>query len=340
MRPDGHGQEIVAVISDSDQSQKINKKRRVVGSERQTLAKDLVRRYMSGQSIRALAASTDRSYGFVHRILTESGVQLRQRGGARRRRRIPASTARPPARDTAREFARVGQREPTSPTGSPAYVVANLIPATGRPTLFIISASKDFEALLKKAHSGQQGTDSGTVSVDAYIKTDDEVLQQAVLTAVDALVADAGFDGPFDVEVRRGSIFRRSRAALRRGIDSAEVPQRLAKVERALELNYLDRHQAEVDATKAGAVQQLLDSLANVPQACIRVGSIFLLKYENTRGPVVLIRTLSQLEIHALEKYPEIQTDPPKALEALATAVAALEPADMDNALLQLPPEG
>ena len=63
------------------------KGRRIVGSERQTLAKDLVKRYTSGESIRALAASTGRSYGFVHRVLTESGVQLRQRGGARRRKK-------------------------------------------------------------------------------------------------------------------------------------------------------------------------------------------------------------------------------------------------------------
>jgi predicted transcriptional regulator len=63
------------------------KGRRIVGAERQSLAKDLVKRYTSGESIRALAASTGRSYGFVHRVLTESGVQLRQRGGARRRKK-------------------------------------------------------------------------------------------------------------------------------------------------------------------------------------------------------------------------------------------------------------
>jgi hypothetical protein len=64
------------------------KGRRIVGAERQTLAKDLVKRYTSGESIRALASSTGRSYGFVHRVLTESGVQLRQRGGARRRKKV------------------------------------------------------------------------------------------------------------------------------------------------------------------------------------------------------------------------------------------------------------
>jgi hypothetical protein len=63
------------------------KGRRIVGVERQTLAKDLVKRYTDGESIRALASSTGRSYGFVHRVLTESGVQLRQRGGARRRKK-------------------------------------------------------------------------------------------------------------------------------------------------------------------------------------------------------------------------------------------------------------
>jgi Helix-turn-helix domain/Family of unknown function (DUF6247) len=63
---------------------------RVTGAERDRLAADLKRRYESGESIRALAAATDRSYGFIHRILTESGVNLRGRGGeyrGRQRRR-------------------------------------------------------------------------------------------------------------------------------------------------------------------------------------------------------------------------------------------------------------
>ncbi|GGJ81262.1 transcriptional regulator [Pilimelia anulata] len=64
------------------------KGRRIVGAERQSLSKDLVKRYTSGESIRALAAATGRSYGFVHRVLSESGVQLRQRGGARRRKKV------------------------------------------------------------------------------------------------------------------------------------------------------------------------------------------------------------------------------------------------------------
>jgi len=63
------------------------KGRRLIGSERQALARDVVSRYTAGESIRALAEATGRSYGYIHRILTESGVQLRQRGGARRRKK-------------------------------------------------------------------------------------------------------------------------------------------------------------------------------------------------------------------------------------------------------------
>ena len=60
----------------------VKKGTRVTGADREKLATDLKKRYESGDSIRALAASTERSYGFVHRILTESGASLRARGGA------------------------------------------------------------------------------------------------------------------------------------------------------------------------------------------------------------------------------------------------------------------
>ena len=62
----------------------LKKGTRVTGSDRTKLASDLKKRYDSGESIRALAATTGRSYGFVHRILTENGVSLRGRGGATR----------------------------------------------------------------------------------------------------------------------------------------------------------------------------------------------------------------------------------------------------------------
>ena len=56
----------------------------VTGDERDKIATDLKKRYDGGESVRSLAESTGRSYGYVHRSLTESGTTMRSRGGAHR----------------------------------------------------------------------------------------------------------------------------------------------------------------------------------------------------------------------------------------------------------------
>jgi hypothetical protein len=61
------------------------KGRRITGDERGTLSDELRQQYEAGRSIRAIAKDTGRSYGFVHRVLQESGATLRGRGGATRR---------------------------------------------------------------------------------------------------------------------------------------------------------------------------------------------------------------------------------------------------------------
>ena len=64
----------------------LKKGSRVTGGDRDKLAADLKRKYESGSSIRLLAEASGRSYGFVHRILSEAGASLRGRGGATRRK--------------------------------------------------------------------------------------------------------------------------------------------------------------------------------------------------------------------------------------------------------------
>ncbi len=70
--------------------------RRITGAEREEWKDDYVKRYGAGSSIRKIAEDTERSYGFVHRLLVEAGVTLRKRGGARARRH--QTTAPPVAR--------------------------------------------------------------------------------------------------------------------------------------------------------------------------------------------------------------------------------------------------
>ncbi len=62
----------------------IRKGARITGAARDRLAVDLGKKYQKGESIRSLAESTGRSYGFVHRLLVDGEVALRARGGATR----------------------------------------------------------------------------------------------------------------------------------------------------------------------------------------------------------------------------------------------------------------
>ncbi len=62
----------------------VKKGTRLAGPDRDKVSAELRKKYDSGQSIRALAESTGRSYGFVHRLLKDSGTPLRRRGGSTR----------------------------------------------------------------------------------------------------------------------------------------------------------------------------------------------------------------------------------------------------------------
>jgi hypothetical protein len=72
-------------VAETLRSETLRKGTRVTGADRSKLASDLKSRYDAGESIRSLAAATGRSYGFIHRLLTEHGVALRGRGGATRK---------------------------------------------------------------------------------------------------------------------------------------------------------------------------------------------------------------------------------------------------------------
>jgi hypothetical protein len=67
---------------------------RITGTQRTTLASQYARRYAAGDSIRKIADDAGRSFGFVHGVLKEAGVELRGRGGATRGAKKAASTAR------------------------------------------------------------------------------------------------------------------------------------------------------------------------------------------------------------------------------------------------------
>ena len=72
-------------VPDDEHGRATSGRRRLSTDERSALQQRLGSRYVEGSSIRQLAGEEGLSYGFVHRLLTESGTELRGRGGSTRR---------------------------------------------------------------------------------------------------------------------------------------------------------------------------------------------------------------------------------------------------------------
>lgn len=174
-------------------------------------------------------------------------------------------------------------------------------------------------------YRGDTAEAPASIAVDAYLDTDDSDVAQKALAALDELAALLGYDGPYGEQTLRGSLFRRSLAMRRASESTEEVHQRLIQAELALELASMDATQAHVDLQTTRVVERLLSALTDVPQACVRIGSLLLIKYQTAAGPTILVRTLSQIEVNALEQYPEIQKQPERMLDALALAVENIE---------------
>jgi hypothetical protein len=171
----------------------------------------------------------------------------------------------------------------------------------------------------------EPATGDDQISVAAYLDTDDQDAIANVLRYVDDLVLELGYGKPGGISIERGSIFRRSFSKAKDALTSAEMKERLEKIERAVEVQGLLLPQAEVDFKISQAVSGIIANLANTPSACIRAGSILLVKYQTDDGSVIFTRNLSSHEIRTLERFPGIQKEPSKALDLLATTIQSLE---------------
>jgi hypothetical protein len=168
----------------------------------------------------------------------------------------------------------------------------------------------------------QNQTKSVPITIDVYLDTTDEAIAQSSFEALDAALSELGVEDLSPGPVERGSFWRRASGKVREMAESEGFQERLRQVEYAIQLAQISQRQAEADVKTAEAVNRILAGLADVPKACVRIGSLLIVKYSDATGPVVLTTQLSREEIAMFEKYPELQHHPEKIFDALALAVA------------------
>jgi hypothetical protein len=127
--------------------------------------------------------------------------------------------------------------------------------------------------------------------------------------AVGSLWASLGFEVVFDDGWRLGSwwseLFARASAQLSR----PEVQERLAKAERALELQQIEGVRSKIDLDLAKAAAELLKALEGVDSAVISMGSLFAAKMTVDGGSKVFVKRLTETEMRLIGERPELLRD-------------------------------
>lgn len=145
-----------------------------------------------------------------------------------------------------------------------------------------------------------------------------KVVEKCLRDVVDAF----GMEVVYEFPVLHGSWFREFILRMK---DSTALPSRdeqLNLLRRALEMQVLDRPQAQIDITQSQAVANLVIAFEKTPSAIVQVGSVLLIKNHD----VTIVRNLTQLELAYWERNPGLFHDPEAALRELQRASDSVIP--------------
>jgi pSer/pThr/pTyr-binding forkhead associated (FHA) protein len=136
---------------------------------------------------------------------------------------------------------------------------------------------------------------------------------EAVETALAKLLSESGLE-PFGHEPPIiGSWFRKLLARVRQETAHLSMDQISDELERKLRIEVFEKAQAVIDNQQATGAAALIASLQGEQRACVRVGSILVLKIDG----YVLVNNLTQRQLALLEREPNLLRDPEGVLKGL-----------------------
>lgn len=154
--------------------------------------------------------------------------------------------------------------------------------------------------------------------VRIYLSVDDRRAVALISQALTAFAQSIDLEIADEFPEETGSWFKRLFTRTKDAVTQPEVTKRLRKAERALELAALQKAQADIDLKQAEAASHLIRSLENTPNGVCHVGSIFVVKVtDETNGPRIVTRSLTQAEMIELEQHTELIKRPQEMLRLL-----------------------
>lgn len=270
----------------------LKKGTRVTGADRSKLATTLGKRYDSGESIRSLAAATGRSYGFVHRILTETGVTLRGRGGATRIRRVKVS-ASTRSRNMKESFSAM-------PRPLPARFGSD---------------GKSWAENTDQVTAGQFRDEVSLLPVTIYLVEVEG--HERVQSAVENLLAASGLSIDNREDPIIGSWFRRMSATVTKAAKSPAAREEALALKHVLDQQIVLGRDADITNRLLQNLGPVIASLQSTKDAVVRVGAILIVKVDW----VVVIVQLTAAQQAVLDHQPDLAASPHEILGALKASV-------------------
>lgn len=160
--------------------------------------------------------------------------------------------------------------------------------------------------------------------IDIYLDTNDSQDIFSVYESIKQFNEVIGFENSFDFKAISGSWYKRFIARSKQLITDDEVISRLKEAEYGFEVNGILKQQSEIDKNQSEALLNILNSVERIPNAAIRIGSLIIVKITDkvTGDANVQVRSLSILEMHTLNKNPELLQNPRKILSTLAKEIS------------------
>lgn len=143
-----------------------------------------------------------------------------------------------------------------------------------------------------------------------YADSFDEDNLKELIRALRAFLKAFGVEITDEFTPELGSYLQGFIGRFKKSMSSAEAQARLAKMERAVELQALGKAQAEIDRAQAESLAALIQACNQVDDASIQAGSIILEKRQTADGKVVIrSRTLTHNELIEIERRGRLVAD-------------------------------
>jgi hypothetical protein len=201
-------------------------------------------------------------------------------------------------------------------TAHSANTVISLISTMGKP---FWELTEEMQWLLATGSNFSEAKLIRYLPVRIYLKrtidaADIEIDAANAIASILGSLLEECFIPATEFPVERGSAWKRFWVKTREKWTQHEAEE---KITAALELQTLDKPQAETTKLLAEGASAILKELASIDNACIQIGNALIVKRTIDGKSLVSVKTLSPLQLKRLEEDTTVLFDPQRALTLL-----------------------